>query len=105
MAYEFPKYLLSLPNETATASQACKHVYLHYPSLREILLHHGKLKGLVKVCPYLQMEGAPHGGLYLLSLNQAVFKQHFSIISGFFEKFLSTPYLLLVILSMVVVAL
>ena len=30
VAYEFAKYLLSLPNKTATASQACKHVYLHY---------------------------------------------------------------------------
>ena len=93
VAYEFAKYLLSLPNNTATASQACKHVYLYYPSSREILLHHGKLKGLVKACPYLQMEGAPHGGLYLLSRNQAAF------------KFLSTPNLSLVILSMVVVAL
>ena len=77
VAYEFAKYLLSLPNKTATASQACKHIYLHCPSSREILLRHGKLKGLVKACPYLQMEGAPHGSLYLLSLNQAVFKQHF----------------------------
>ena len=76
VAYEFAKYLLSFPNKTATAFQACKHVYLHYPSSREILLHHGKLKGLVKACPYLQMEGASYGGLYLLSLNQAVFKQH-----------------------------
>ena len=31
VAYEFAKYLLSLPNKTATASQACKHVDLHYP--------------------------------------------------------------------------
>ena len=68
VAYEFAKYLLSLPNNTATASQACKHVYLRYPSSREILLRHGKLKGLVKACPYLQI---------LFSLNQAVFKQHF----------------------------
>ena len=77
VAYEFAKYLLSLPNKPATASQACKHVYLHFPSSREILLCHGKLKGLVKACPYLHIEGAPHGSLYLLSLNQAVFKQHF----------------------------
>ena len=77
VAFELAKYLLSLPNKTATASQACEHVYLHCPSLREILLCHGNLKGLVKACLYLQMEGAPHGGLYLLSLNQAVFKQHF----------------------------
>ena len=77
VAYEFAKYLLSLPKKTATTSQACKRVYLLYLPSREILLHHGKLKGLVKACPCLQMKGAPHGGLYLLSLNQAVFKQHF----------------------------
>ena len=61
-----------LPNKAATASQACKHVYLHYPSAREISACHGKLRGLVKSCLYLQMDGATHGSLYLLSLNQEV---------------------------------
>ena len=69
VAYEFGKYLSSLPNKTATASQACKQVYLNYPSAREILSRHGKLRGLVKACPYLQMDGESHGGVYLLSLN------------------------------------
>ena len=78
VAYEFGQYLSLLPNKTATASQACKHVYLHYPSAKEILARHGKLRGLVKSCPYLQMNGAAQGGLYLLSLNQEVFSKLFS---------------------------
>ena len=78
VAYEFGKYLSSLPNKTATASQACKQVYMTYPSAREILTRHGKLRGLVKSCPYLQMDGAAHGGLYLLSLNQEIFSKLFS---------------------------
>ena len=77
VAYEFGKYLSSLPNKTATASQACKQVYLTYPSAREILSCHGKLRGLVKACPYLQMDGESHGGLYLLSLNQEAFRKLF----------------------------
>ena len=67
VAYEFGKYLSSLPNKTATAFQVCKQVYMTYPSAREILTPHEKLRGLVKSCPYLQMDGAAHGGLYLLS--------------------------------------
>ena len=47
VAYEFGKYLASLPNKTATTSQACKQVYLSYPSAREILTRHGKLRGLI----------------------------------------------------------
>ena len=47
VAYEFGKYLSSLPNKTATASQACKQVYLNYLSARQILSRHGKLRGLV----------------------------------------------------------
>ena len=77
VAYEFGKYLSSLPNKTATASQACKQVYLNYLSAREVLSHHGKLRGLVKACPYLQMDGESHGGLYLLSLNQEAFRMLF----------------------------
>ena len=78
VAYEFGKYLSSLPNKTATASQACKQVYLNYPSSREILSRQGKLRGLVKACPYLQMDGDSHGGLYLLSLNQEAFRKLFA---------------------------
>ena len=70
-------YLSSLPNKTATASQACKQVYLNYPSGREILSCHGKLHGLVKACLYLQMDGESHGGLYLLFLNQEAFRKLF----------------------------
>ena len=75
VAYEFGKYLSSLPNKTATASQACKQVYITYLSAKEILIRHGKLCALVKSCPYLQMDGASHGGLYLLSLNQEIFSK------------------------------
>ena len=77
VACEFGKYLSSLPNKTATASQACKQVYLNYPSAREILSRNGKLRGLVKACPYLQLDGGSHGGLYLLSLNQEAFRKLF----------------------------
>ena len=77
VAYEFGKYLSSLPNKTATASQACKQVYLNYPSAREILSHHDKLCGLVKAFQFLQMDGESHGGSYLLSLNQEAFRKLF----------------------------
>ena len=73
VAYEFGKYLNSLPTKTATSSQACKFVYGAYAPAQEILNHHGKLKGLIKSCPYLSMQGASHGSTYLLSLNQDVF--------------------------------
>ena len=69
VAYQFGKYLCNLPWHTATASVACKHVYELYPSAREILNRHGKLRGLTKDCPYLQLHGASHGGTYNLSLN------------------------------------
>ena len=73
VAYEFGKYLNSLPTKTATASQACKLVHGAYLLAREILNRHGKLRGLVKSCPYLSMQGASHGGTYPLSLNQDLF--------------------------------
>jgi len=74
VAMEFGKYLQSLPNKSAVSSQACKYVYEHFPASREILARHGKLKGLVKSCPYLQMDGSIQGGTYLLSLNQDLFE-------------------------------
>ena len=74
VAMEFGKYLQSLPNKSAVSSQACKYVYEHFLASREILARHGKLKGLVKSCPYLQMDGSIQGGTYLLSLNQDVFE-------------------------------
>ena len=70
VAYEVGKYLNSLPTKTATASQACKFVYNAYLPALEILNCPGKLRGLVKSCPYLSMQDATHGGTYLLSLNQ-----------------------------------
>ena len=78
VVYEFGQYLSLLPNKTSTASQACKHIYLHFPPTREILALHGKLRGLVKSCPYLQINGAAQGRLYLLSLNQEVFSKLFA---------------------------
>ena len=60
-----------------------------YPSAREILTCHEKLGGLVKSFPYLQMDGAAHGGLYLLSLNQEIFSKLFSSIFSVFNIFQS----------------
>ena len=74
-AMEFGKYLQSLPNKSTVSSQACKYVYEHFPASREILARHGKLKGLVKSCPYLQMDGSIQGGTYVLSLNQHLFEE------------------------------
>ena len=75
VAFEFGKYLESLPKKSAVSSQACKFVYEHFPAAREILAHHGRLKGLVKSCPYLQLEGGLHGGTYNISLNQEIFSR------------------------------
>ena len=75
VAFEFGKYLESLPSKSAISSQACKHVYANYPSAREILARHGKLRGLVKSCPYLQLDGGLHGGTYTMSLNLQVFNK------------------------------
>ena len=65
VAFQFGKYLQSLPSKSATASRACKFVYEHFPSSREILARHGRLRGLIKVCPYLQLDGAASGGMYI----------------------------------------
>ena len=75
VAFEFGKYLESLPSKSAISSQACKHVYANYPSAREILARHGKLRGLVKSCPYLQLDGGLHGGTYTMSLNLQAFNK------------------------------
>ena len=73
IAYEFGKYLSSFPSKSALSSQACKHVYANYPSAREILARHGRLRGLVKSCPYLQLDGASLGGTYTNSVNMELF--------------------------------
>ena len=75
VAHEFGKYLNSLPSKSSTVSQTCKFVYQQYPQSREILARRGRLKGLVKFCPFLQMDGESSGGTYMLSLNQTLFKQ------------------------------
>ena len=75
VAHEFGKYLNSLPSKSSTVSQACKFVYQQYPQSCEILALHGCLKGLVKFCPFLQIDGEVSGGTYILSLNQTLFKQ------------------------------
>ena len=57
VAYEFGKYLSSLPNKTATASHACKHDLSLCQGKHDLslcqgnLTRHGKLRGLVKSCP------------------------------------------------------
>ena len=75
VAYQFGKFLQSLPSKSATASQAGKFVYEHFPSSREILSRHERLRGLCKSCPYLQLDGEASGGTYVLSLNQSLFDQ------------------------------
>ena len=74
-ASQFGKFLQSLSSKSTTASQACKSVYESYPSSREILARHGRLRGLVETCPYFQQDGAASGGTYVLSLNQTLFDQ------------------------------
>ena len=88
VAYEFGKYLNSLPTKTATASQACKFVYGAYLLAQEILNHHGKLRGLVKSCPYLSMQGASHGGTYLLSLKLGFVHFSYDIVSVLIVHFI-----------------
>ena len=75
VAHAFGKYLKSLPSKSSTVSRACKFVYQQYPPSREILPRHGRLKGLVKFCHFLQMDGQASGGTYILSLNQTLFKK------------------------------
>ena len=75
VAFEFGKYLETLPNKSAVSSQACKFVYEHFPAARNVLARHGRLRGLVRSCPYLQIEGGMHGGTYVLSLNQEMFSR------------------------------
>ena len=54
---------------------ACKAVYNSLPDARDILNRHGKLKGLVSQCPYLSLQGGPHGGTYLLVLIVKQFRE------------------------------
>ena len=82
VAHEFGKYLNLLASKSSTVSQACKIVYQQYPQFREILARHGRLKGLVKFCLFLQMDGEVSGGTYILSLNQTLFKQVDFLMSG-----------------------
>ena len=73
VAHEFGKYLNSLPSKSAISSQACKFIYERFPAAQELLARHGRLRGLIKAFPYLQMDGGTHGGTYVLSLNSDLF--------------------------------
>ena len=75
IAKEFGKYLNSLPSKSGISSQVCKFIYDRFPASRYLLATHGKLRGLVKAFPYLQLEGGTHGGTYILSLNSDLFDQ------------------------------
>ena len=75
VAYRIGKYLDTLPSKSIVASQACKFIYESYPQSREIVNRHGRLRGLVKSCPFIQLEGALHGGIYILSLNTDMFRR------------------------------
>ena len=73
IAREFGKYLRSLPSNSAISSQASKFIYEHFPAARQLLATHGKLRGLVRQFPYLQLAGGAHGGTYVLSLNSDLY--------------------------------
>ena len=60
LLYEFAMYLNSFTSKSAVSSQICKHVYEHLPIAKEILARHGRLRGLVKAFPYLQLDGGIH---------------------------------------------
>ena len=75
VAFYFGKYLLTQKNNCAPSSEACKYVYSIMTESREILSKHGKLKGLVKICPYLGMKGLPNGGVYTLHLEEELFSR------------------------------
>ena len=72
---EFGKYLNSLPSKSGISLQVCKFIYDRFLVSLQLLATHGKLRGLVKVFPYLQLEGGIHGGTYILSLNCDLFDQ------------------------------
>ena len=73
VGYKLGKYLETLPSLSIVSSQACKFIYECYPPSREILARHGRFCGLITACPFLQLQGAAHGGLYVLSLNTDLF--------------------------------
>ena len=75
VAFAFGQYLSTLPNSQCYASEACKFVYQNLQDARDILNRHGKLKGLVAKCPYLSLNGGPHGGTYLLTLDMNLFQE------------------------------
>ena len=75
VAFAFGQYLRTLPKPQCYASEACKVVYQSFPDARDILNRHGKLKGLVAKCPYLSLNGGPHGGTYLLTLDMGLFQE------------------------------
>ena len=75
VALSFGQYLSSLSKPQCYASEACKAVYQRLPDARDILNRHGKLKGLVSKCPFLSLQGGPHGGTYLLVLDVKLFQE------------------------------
>ena len=62
---------LALPPKPLPPDHYAKHICMYsyvydtYPASQEILACHGRLKGLVKSCPFLQMDGATSGGTYI----------------------------------------
>ena len=74
VAYEFGKYLNSfLPKQLLLQRHANLFTMHIYQPEKYFNNRPGKLRGLVKSCPYLLMQGAAHRGTYLLSLNQDLF--------------------------------
>ena len=65
------KYLLQCSHHTSVVSKACKFLYKKYPPARDILSHHGRLRGLVASCTY----GGGHGGTYNIAVESDLFLQ------------------------------
>ena len=75
VAFHLDKYLLTQKNNRAPSPETRKYIYSVMPESREILSKQGKLKGLVKICPYLSMKGLPSGGVYTLHLEEELFSR------------------------------
>ena len=73
--FPFRQISVDSKNNSAPSSEACKYIYSVMPESREILSKHGKLKGLIKICPYLSMKGLPNGGVYTLHLEEELFSR------------------------------
>ena len=78
VAFHFGEYLVQCSHQCSmftVLSEACKFVYKKYPPARDILSHHGRLRGLVASCPYLFLSGGAQGGTYNITVGSDLFLQ------------------------------